>query len=142
MATENIDNRPILEITQDRFLFLLDNLVSQIKYDNWDFSAIVALPKGGLVPATYLSHKFNEKPLLTPADMSPMKDRQEHERYLILDDVIDRGNTILSINHMIGSQDRIACLVVKPWALKLQWTSIKYYSMMTVDWVKFPWEIK
>lgn len=68
--------------------------------------------------------------------LSPMVGKVE-EPILIIDDVIDSGDTMLSVRKKIrNAKSDIAVLFRKPW------TKVKpdYYLRETDKWIVFPWE--
>lgn len=83
------------------------------------------IPRGGLVVATALSHKFN-KPILTkPTHLS-----------IYVDDIADSGKTLkdLRLKH-----DAPAIVLLKRYSCDLR--ALTYGKIITNDdWVVFPWE--
>lgn len=100
---------------------------------------IVAVRRGGIVPALYLSHKFN-KPLviINPFDFDPM---DLSSKLLVLDDVIDTGKTYREIKKHINKFHHnllvFGNLFRKPWAP----VGCDIFTCVeTLDWVVLPWE--
>lgn len=98
------------------------------KLKNENFRWIHGAPRGGLVPAVWLSHAMNIPYKYT----SPLERPYTHT--LIVEDVIDTGESIdkfKEIRHLV----KIVSLVRKPWSPKVHFTPHK-----TDKWVIFPWE--
>lgn len=115
-------------VTYDDFIRLIDILAEQIKdymAINGRFDGIIAIERGGLVPGVYLSHLLN----------LPIK----HigcgcTKILIVEDVIDTGETITSLH--LQSGDKVAALIVKPWGS----FNADFYGIESNKWIEFPWE--
>lgn len=75
------------------------------------FTDIIALTRGGLVPAVAISHSFNI-PLqaCVPADVPKAFDtvcsRNPNARVLVVDDIFDSGDTITTIIQSIASSEK------------------------------------
>lgn len=115
---------------------------------------IVGVSRGGLIPATLLSHKLNI-PLETisvsayedtcrtsekPLEVEGWQYRYDVYSTLIVDDILDSGDTLTAIRNLTwGAQ--LAVLVTKqPTHPKL---AVSYFAAVPKDvWVVFPWEAK
>lgn len=104
-----LDTQVIIDYTHDDFIKGIKNIVGQIKSSGEKFDYIVGLVRGGAIPAIYLSHALklnvvmvhwstrdrtdwsNESNCWIPEDLVAGK------KILIVDDIIDGGNTITSL---------------------------------------------
>lgn len=114
-------------------------------------SLIVGVSRGGLIPATLLSHKLGI-PLRTisvsayegtrrtvnkPLVVEGWEDRYDSDRTLIVDDILDSGDTLNAIRHL-GFMPRYAVLATKQ---PKHYSSVYYFAQVLKDtWVQFPWE--
>jgi hypoxanthine phosphoribosyltransferase len=125
-------------LTHDKFVEAINYLVDQIKLfeeNRYKFTGIVPIPRGGLVPATYLSHR-----LKIPICSIESLDGHQYDGSPILwvDDIIDTGYTLTSLNFRMVKDDRVATLFTKPWADVVP----NFYYDKTEDWLIFPWEVE
>lgn len=158
----NLDATNIIDYDQITFLEAIDDLVKQIKSVNWKPDYIVGIVRGGAVPAVYLSHKLkipvqmihwssrddlncgNESNCFIPEDINCGK------RILLVDDIVDGGDTIREIladwdssirQALVVENIRIAALVYNT----AQDTKVDFFHTK-VDrnednrWFVFPWE--
>ncbi len=133
-SEERSPSKQIHEISHEEFLELLDNLFLQIvRTKAGPFKGIYGVPRGGLIPAVYLSHKLNI-PLVRTLD-SVLSD--SHGPYLIVEDVVDTGKTLHRLSRFLTEEDRVAALIVKPWAPQKP----HFFACETTDWISFPWEV-
>lgn len=116
---------------------------------------IVAVAKGGLIPARILSDilgveemgfieiKFYksigiraEKPFIKHVAIPSIKDRN----VLVVDDVVDSGRTMQLVVDTLADhapkQLRTLALYFKPWSTYIP----DYYFDVTDDWIVYPWE--
>jgi len=105
---------------------LATNLDSRI------FSGVYGIPRGGLVLASWLSHKMCLPLLSAPAD-----------RCIIIDDICDSGESLVHYaQNSSGSSDPrhyyITTMYHKP--NKLQVEPDYYYELKEDKWIIFPWE--
>ena len=113
---------------------LVDNLAEQInKMDKKPFY-IYGVPRGGAIPAVWLSHKtgidyyqLNSAQISKTADLSHI---------LIVDDICDSGETIKKLKENFP-KCQIATLYYKETAID---KPDIYGEISTYDWLYFPWE--
>ena len=148
-----------LILTWERYLELCDYLVQMAKYE--DFTDIVAIARGGLVPAQYLAYKLNIPRIHSYGVASYTKDNQRagetiyqdpdmiftvDHRVLVVDDIADSGQTIRSCLNNIdrynpeGPRVKVATMFFK------EGKSIVrpdfYASLVDVDrWIVFPYDV-
>lgn len=112
---------------------------------------IVGVSRGGLIPATLLSHRLNvplrvvhvsayegtRRTLQKPLVVEGWETRYDSSDTLIVDDILDSGDTLDTI-HNKSQQAQFAVLVTKQ---PHHYKPIKYFATVAKDmWVKFPWE--
>ena len=113
---------------------LVDNLVEQInKLDKKPFY-IYGVPRGGAIPAVWLSHKtgidyyqLNSAQISKTADLSHI---------LIVDDICDSGETIKKIKENFP-KCQTATLYYKETAID---KPDIYGEIVGEEWIVFPWE--
>jgi len=103
--------------------------INKHKYKKYEY--IYGIPRGGLIPATMMSHIL-EIPLITTLDWEVMK-----HRILVVDDIIDSGETIQRYQRIFDT----AAVLVKtglPFTKKPT-----YYARLVEDdvWTVFPYEV-
>lgn len=100
-------------------------LAKNIKEAPVFIDSIYGIPRGGLIPATLLSHKLN-----IPIVESPT------ESTLVVDDIVDSGLTLSRY-----AKYPFACLVYKPLT---SYIVPKLFALEYVGdyWINFPWEEK
>lgn len=127
----------------------VDALANMVRPSNPEL--IVGVSRGGLIPATILSHKLGiplrtiavsayegtrrtlEKPLIVEG----WEDWYDSNRTLIVDDILDSGDTISAIRHL-GFSSRFAVLVTKQ---PMHYSGVHYFAQTSKEtWVQFPWE--
>lgn len=137
---------------------VLYNLSQRIirEYGRDYFDIIIAVAKGGLIPARILSdlidieeigiigvkfYKGVSESMAKPVLTHPLTTSVSGKSALIVDDVVDSGRTLqLVIDELYrhgASEVTSLALYIKPWAT----TRPDYYYKETTKWVVFPWEI-
>lgn len=111
----------------------IENLAQIIEDSVSEFKYISGIPRGGLIPGAYLSHRLGLKyiPFNSALEL-PLSQKKE---VLVVDDICDTGNTVLDASEK-GFQ--IA-------TLSLRYSSPfipEFYSVKITndDWLVFPWE--
>ena len=145
-----------LILTWDEYFKYCDILVSKIGYSN-KYSAILAVARGGLIPAQYIAYKLNIRRIynfgvITYADnnqilkdeditlyQSPAMNSDIHNyKILIVDDIADSGRTLKIITSMYNNSD-VCTIFYKP---NKSIVKPDYYGQ-TIDndtWVEFPYD--
>ena len=149
-----------------QFHLMIDALADKVKASNWQPDYIVGLTRGGLIPATILSHRL-KCPLETLKVSLRDGSEQEHntwmaedaynkKKILIVDDLNDSGNTI----NWIMRDWMDSCLMEDPVWNDVWGNSVKVavlYNSKDSDaklvpeyyihelkepkpWIVFPWE--
>ena len=91
---------------------------------------VYGIPRGGLVAAVKLSHLLDVPLVLNRDDIS--------RDTLIVDDIIDEGNTIERLLASIGEHSRIASIFYN----KAAKHAPHFFVREKKSWVVFPWETK
>jgi xanthine phosphoribosyltransferase len=150
---------PILSyISYEEFLADLDGVAEKVAAGGWRPDFLVGIGRGGLVPAAYLSHRFDIAMLSVDvssgdpgfADELLVKiaaKLRSGQRILIVDDINDSGGTIAMIRAALASDSngperlRVAVLLSN-----LRSRAEADYWSRTIDraqdkrWFVFPWE--
>jgi len=136
------------DFTFDRFNEAIDSIVQQVHNKKIKYNYIVGLTRGGLIPATVLSHKLDipmlasnwdtdrKKPSITLMDILD----DPRNKVLLVDEILDSGKTIDSFMDIHGKTD-VAVLV---------WNKEQHvvpdYHFMAINrsefsvWIDFWWE--
>lgn len=143
-------NVNVYHYTREVFDNAIDCLVHQIKHSGVDYNYIVGLTRGGLIPAVVLSHKLGipmlasnwatdrKKPSLTLMDILD----NPRNKVLLVDEILDSGNTVRSFIEMHGKTD-VAVLVYN-----VEQEVVPNYFVKSIhrsvfpDWIEFWWELK
>ena len=116
-----------IEEVVDKVVEKIDNLEKKPFY-------IYGVPRGGLIPATWISHKTGIKyQQINSAQISKMADLSH---ILIIDDICDSGKTVKEIRKNYPKV-KVACLYYKETASE---TPDIYGEIIGEDWLVFPWE--
>jgi hypoxanthine phosphoribosyltransferase len=150
-----------IKYTKKQFDNDIEVLVKKIKKSKINFSYIVALSRGGLIPGVVLSHKLNLK--LVPINWS-LRDHGEKESNLWIPEDIGNGNNVLVVDDIIDSGEAIKTLL-EDWNLsacdKLDYSRVFVASLIynkdqsivpefygtkisrkkTPEWFEFWWEV-
>lgn len=117
-------------ITYNQIYYYTKQLINQLK--NIKFDYIYGIPRGGLPIAVQISHYLNI-PLIF--ELTKLDD---NKYYLIVDDIIDTGKTVLNLLKEIKNCNYITCsLFFKP---KRSIFRPDLYIIETDNWIEFPWE--
>lgn len=136
--------------------FLSKSLALRFKLNGRDFTHVVGISRGGLLPAkiisyaleidmitygvnTYVGTKQNSKPKVTQSFDFDSLDKSS--RLLIIDDKVDTGKTIQYMKEQIGARFdfvRFASLFAEKRAKQ----KVDHYGVLVPDntWIDFPWE--
>lgn len=148
---------PILtDIVMERYLAQIEALADAVVASRWRPDWIVGVGRGGLAPATWLSHALGrpmlsvdlsaQLPAFADALLDALRLRTEAgERLLVVDDINDSGRTILRLRGALGDADaavlRVAVLIdnVRSGA-RVDYSAETIDRAVTKDWFVFPWE--
>lgn len=115
---------------------------------------IVGVSRGGLIPATLLSHRLNcpletisasayqgtRRTLQKPIVVEGWKEEYDRDHTIVVDDILDSGDTFSAVRNCCAnfhaSRFRFASLVTK----RPELNGI-FFAQVTQDvWIQFPWE--
>lgn len=117
-----------------------------------DWNGIVAIARGGLVPASLLAYELNIRTVETISLASYGEDHQQTELkllkgpndalgdgtgWLIIDDLVDTGETTRLVRELLP-QAYMAVVYAKPLGKPVVDKFVKEVSQDT--WIVFPWE--
>ena len=144
------------KVGYDVIHFLSKSLALRFKLNGREFTHVIGISRGGLLPAkiisytlgaemltygvnTYTGNKQNEEAkVIQDIDFDSL---DQSSRLLIIDDKVDTGNTMEHIKSLIGMRFdfvRYAALFAEKRAKK----KVDHYSVLVSDntWIDFPWE--
>ncbi len=116
--------------------------------DGWRPDAIVAVARGGLVPATHVCHFF-DRPIFFIYNDVLLDNLDGHRRILIVDEINDTGSAFQRIQSRIFGQPPNDGLDVRYAVLYTRHTStfqadyfldFEPYFLKDATWQNFPWE--
>ena len=137
---------------QDIFEFV-DKLV--LKYKNNPPDCILAIARGGVFIGTLLSYKL-DIPVRYVGVSSYIGDKKtdnvhftqhaeisEFKNILVIDDIIDSGDTIQFVKDVLGNSFDKHFEFVTMFAVEGKENDIDWYDMIKRkdEWVEFPWEL-
>lgn len=122
----------------------------KLKALNKKWTTIVAIARGGLVPASILAHVFSIRHIDTVCvdsyddetlqnhSMKVLKDFKSHsDEILVVDDLVDYGKTFQLVREMLPNA-HFASVYAKPTGVPSTDTYVKLFTHDT--WLVFPWE--
>lgn len=131
----------IIQYTFDDYLSDISRIYDQIKQYGKQYSAVVGIPRGGLVAAVHLSHKL-KIPLLDWREIISLSEKynKTFPEYLFVDEIIDSGVTIDSVLH---KEEDVACLLWNEhndFSVIPTFHGTKFSRKETDAWFEFWWE--
>lgn len=144
-------------LTWEEYFKLCNNLVEQMK--DVGFTDIIAIARGGLIPAQYIAYKLNIKRIYT-AGISSYKEKTQtdfviyqgmdgifdnNSKVLIIDDIADSGKTIQLLQEVYAFKlyfaniVKVCTLQYKP---KKSVVTPNYYAQAVEnnDWIVYPYD--
>lgn len=134
---------------------LVDRLLEQLPRD---YDVLMAITRGGLVPAGLIAEKINQRNVMVAAVMFyndegetldeprflqfPSDALLNEKRVLVIDDIWDTGRTAMGVKERIeaaGGEAEIAVLHYKP-EHSVYNAKPDYYVIETDRWIVYPWE--
>ncbi len=142
----------------DEFGFAARELATRIVEDGYEFDVVVAIARGGLIPAGAISYALGtkmcgsinvefysdiEETLAEPVVLPPFLDTGSlaGKRVLLVDDVADSGRTLdLVVKLIAGHCDEVRSVTIysKPTTI----IQPDYVWRETDRWINFPWSDK
>lgn len=120
--------------------------------DKGEWKGVVAVTRGGLIPACIIARELNIRMIETfcissydhkdQRSANILKDLDsigEGEGWLVIDDLVDTGNTFKIIRETLP-QAHYACVYAKPQGVPTTDTFVTEVSQDT--WVFFPWDME
>ena len=146
----------LLHVTWKDVQRLSERLAEKIRGNGFRPEIIVALGRGGFIPARILCDRLDVKGLASigveyysdigvrqeePRILYPLNADVEDKPVLLVDDVSDTGRSLqLALDHVLerGAKEvRVATLHHKPWSS----FQPNFYAEKTEGWVVYPWEV-
>ncbi len=148
-------NDSIVRLGYTNITAYIEEILDKLNKDGKEFTHVVGIARGGLIPAVIISHKL-DIPMLTYS-VSSYKGKTRHtinvtqgggllsklekdHKILIVDDICDSGHTIDHMRSLLSEYDiTVATLVARP---KTRYM-VDYSTPFGIDdrWVQFPWEV-
>lgn len=124
-----------------------------------DYDAILAITRGGMIPACLVSEQLGIRNVLTAAVMFytdveqtldepvflqfPSDPLLLGKRVLIVDDVWDSGKTAYNVRERVrraGGKPRVAVIHYKPAHSRYSDDGPDFYALETDAWIVYPWD--
>jgi len=124
-----------------------------------DYDALLAITRGGMIPACLLSEQLDMRNIMVAAVQFyttvgetldqprffqfPHPDLLKGQRILVVDDVWDSGRTAVAVRDRIraaGGHPEVAVLHFKPARSHFPGDAPDYYASETDEWIVYPWE--
>jgi hypoxanthine phosphoribosyltransferase len=121
-------NKQILLYRWDEFFAHIDEIEKQIRLIRSNFKNIYGVPRGGLIPATILSHRLNLPMIFSTTMIS--------DSTLIVDDICDTGKTLKKIMRKNST-------IIVLWLTSRSKIQPFYFNKVKGEdepWIVFPWE--
>jgi len=148
----------LTEISQNAFVADLLEVARQVAADSWRADFLVGIGRGGLVPATYLSHATglpmlsidysSGQPDFAEALLAKLAGRTiEGQRLIFVDDINDGGRTIGLLRRALFDAGaalanvRFAALITNvSSAERVDYAAREIDRRSFTNWFVFPWE--
>lgn len=118
-------------MSQREFGRALGMITHQVVMSDEDYDGVYGIPRGGLVPAVYLSHRLSLDYVHRVSDIT--------EDTLVVDDISDTGATLEDLLGTLKVVPDIACLYTTGWT-SVQPTYWVHEKPTEDCWIVFPWE--
>jgi xanthine phosphoribosyltransferase len=118
--------------------------------DKGPFTGIVAITRGGLIPAAIVARElecrliesvsvmtYDEEELGTPVVNKPPTAAGDGTGFLVIDDLVDTGSTAKAVRGLLPKA-HFACIYAKPAGREMIDTFVTEVSQAT--WILFPWD--
>jgi xanthine phosphoribosyltransferase len=118
--------------------------------DKGPFTGIVAITRGGLIPAAIVARElecrliesvsvmtYDEEELGTPVVNKPPTAAGDGTGFLVIDDLVDTGSTAKAVRGLLP-RAHFACIYAKPAGREMIDTFVTEVSQAT--WILFPWD--
>ena len=150
----------VLELNWDNVDFLLDCLSDELKRKSTKYDTIIALGRGGLIPAAILSYKLgilnlHNLGISTREDQGKYKETIVYQKpnniskdwkVLVIDDINDSGRTftavksILNYGYELDDTNVLYVSLVQREGTEFFKNTISGNILHTSRWLVFPWD--
>jgi hypoxanthine phosphoribosyltransferase len=150
----------VLELTWDNVDFLLDCLSDELKRKSTKYDTIIALGRGGLIPAATLSYKLgilnlHNLGISTREDQGKYKETivyqkpnkiSKDSKILVIDDINDSGRTFTAVKSILLSEydiddtNVLYVSLVQREGTEFFKNTISGNILHTSRWLVFPWD--
>jgi len=143
-----------LNVSWDEYLRLINLLTARLKQEN--FTSLIGVGRGGLIPSTIISHQLN-LPLGCLMASSYGVDNQQGDvllssfnfvkinfhNVLIIDDICDSGKTLTAVRDKLKFEFDLPVKIATIFLSEQSTIEPDYYvSKISKDtWVNFPYEV-
>lgn len=146
----------LLHLSWSSCQILIESVAAKIKRSGFKSDLIVAVSRGGFIPARILCDQLSLKRLASlqieyyqgvgerrdsPKIIYPLNAEVKGLRILLVDDVSDSGSSLRFVRDHILSLEALeaktATIHVKPWTR----FDPDYYAKNTDAWIVYPWEL-
>jgi len=144
------------KVGYDVIHFLAKSLALRFKLNGREFTHVIGISRGGLLPAKIISYALEADMLSyginTYSDTKQNKETKivqdidfdsldENSKLLIIDDKVDTGKTIQYIKDQIGTKFNLVRFATL-FAEKRAKDKVDHYGVLVPDntWIDFPWE--
>jgi uncharacterized protein len=132
---------------------LADALAERIRSQPESYDLVVGIARGGIPVAMVVSDHLDVKldiinvksyegieERVAPRILSTLTEAVKEKRVLLVDDLVDQGDTMATVSDFLGRQNpailKTAVLFKKPWT-KME---PDYFLEVVDKWIVFPWE--
>jgi xanthine phosphoribosyltransferase len=139
-----------LSLSWEQFAEDTHGLVRKLSDLDIKWTTIVAIARGGLVPAAIISHEMSIRSVDTicinsyddetfqQQELEVLKGLQSDSQHiLVIDDLVDTGKTFKMVRAMLPNA-HYACVYAKPAGLAT--TDSHFKEVANDTWLVFPWE--
>jgi len=126
-------------ITWPNILSYCDRIYQSIHQSGYNVDAIIAIPKGGFIPARILSEMFKEIPIYSYNQELPKQFFMQRKTCLIVDDICDSGATFEKIVNTRQPFSYLTCAIVMRAGSGMTPRFVGYVHSGS-EWIVFPWE--
>lgn len=136
--------------------FLTKSIALRFKLNGKDFTHVIGIARGGMIPATMMSYLFNAK--LLSYDVSSYEGTEQGDieinqdidldsidadsKVLVIDDICDSSKTMQHIKKKIGNTRYKSVRYVTLFAREKTKHVVDHYGVTVKEgtWLVFPWE--
>ncbi len=136
LVVSNDDHKDTIVFSSSSYWSLLDILHTRVKHNTKEFKNIFAVPRGGLIPGVYLSHKLEIPMIFNVGQIS--------EDTLVVDDIYETGDTFGKLKGFYDA-DNLAVLIFKRGMCIVDSILRPTFMVAALDhtgkkWIQFPYE--